>query len=104
MHNASLVTACLLGCGIAASVAPALAQSAPASVTAQRQPDVRARAVPQSRWSAWRNAGPSFQVLGVPVRAYAPVATPYSGSAYQTFAGQAETGKDVILAQGFNRP
>ncbi len=42
---------------------------------------------------------PEMQVFGVSVRPDAPVSPSYAGTAYQTFAGQAETGEDAIADQ-----
>ena len=42
---------------------------------------------------------PEVQVYGVPIRPDAPVSPSYAGTAYETFAGQAETGADAISAQ-----
>ena len=42
---------------------------------------------------------PELQVYGVAVRPDAPVSPAYDGTAYRTFAGQAETGEDAISEQ-----
>ena len=46
---------------------------------------------------------PEVQVFGVPIRPDAPVSPSYAGTAYHTFAGQAETGQDAISEQQVTR-
>ena len=42
-------------------------------------------------------------ILGVPLRAAAPVTPPYNGAAaYSTFAGQPANGKDAVLQQSID--
>jgi hypothetical protein len=41
---------------------------------------------------------PGVGVLGVPFGIYAPVASPYSDSAYRTLAGQPATGYSTLAA------
>ena len=42
---------------------------------------------------------PELQVYGAVIRPDAPVSPAYAGTAYHTFAGQAETGEDAISEQ-----
>ena len=42
---------------------------------------------------------PELQVYGVAIRPDAPVSPAYAGTAYNTFAGQAETGEDAVSEQ-----
>jgi hypothetical protein len=44
-----------------------------------------------------RHLVPLFTLLGIPVVVSAPVAPPYTGSAYQNLGGQPETSTDAIL-------
>ena len=42
-------------------------------------------------------------ILGIPLRAAAPVVPPYdNGAVYSTFAGQPATGKDAVLQQSID--
>ena len=45
-----------------------------------------------------------FTIFGIPVHIGAPVAEPYSGSAYQTFAGQPMRSGEAVLAPNLNHP
>jgi hypothetical protein len=45
-----------------------------------------------------------FTIFGLPVHIGAPVAQPYSGSAYQTFAGQPMRSGEAVLAPNLNHP
>ena len=45
-----------------------------------------------------------FTIFGIPVHIGAPVAQPYKGSAYQTFAGQPMRSGEAVLAPNLSRP
>lgn len=45
-----------------------------------------------------------FTIFGIPVHIGAPVAQPYSGSAYQTFAGQPMRSGEAVLAPNLTHP
>ncbi len=53
--------------------------------------------------STGTGSGSAVSILGMPLRIAAPVNAPYSGNAaYSTFAGQAATGKELVLQQSID--
>jgi hypothetical protein len=98
MPRHSMMMAALASMACMGLAAPAVAQSASATVQAP-QPDVRLQTVPQMQAQAPAYEGPSFTVLGVPTHLSAPVSPPYAAAAYDDLGGQPQTGADVIMAQ-----
>ncbi len=47
------------------------------------------------------NTGPTFWVLGIPVRLSAPVPPAYDGTAYKELGGQPMSGVDQVMSQQF---
>jgi len=48
-----------------------------------------------------QNEGPTFQVLGVPIRLSAPVPPAYQATSYDDLGGQPMTGLDQVMSQQF---
>ncbi len=77
------------------STAPARARTA--------KPDVTNRVV-TAPFEVAKPGGqrPLFQLFGLPVVVYSPVAPPYSGAAYNELGGQPESGRDAVMAQSMH--
>ena len=97
-RSASIV---LTGTGLVMATLAGAAAAPPAAPADSRQP----APVPDAR----STPAPRFQAAPVPrqtdgtVRLSAPVAAPYSGTAYRDLGGQPETSADALDSQG-SRP
>ena len=97
--NASLRlrVACAVSVGLLGSPSLAYAQNE-AATQAAPPPQVRPVAAPAQAAATYR-AAPTVRLFGLPAALWAPVSPPYSGTAYRTLGGQAETGADAISEQ-----
>ncbi len=79
---------------LAAPVAHAQSTAAPTPTPPAARPS------PQAQVNTGYRAAPTVRLFGVPTTAWAPVDPPYSGTAYRTLGGQAETSADAVAEQG----
>lgn len=82
----------------AGAVMPAMAQENAAAAPAAEQ--VPPPVTPPAQVGTDYRAAPVVRLFGVPAAIWAPVDPPYTGAAYSTLGGQAETSADVVAEQG----
>jgi len=98
-HISFRVLAVLSGLAVAM---PALAQDAAApAVAAPAKAIAPADTTSQVQATPPQNTGPTFWVLGIPIRPSAPVPPPYEGTAYNDLGGQPMTSVDQVMSQQF---
>jgi hypothetical protein len=94
---ATLRMASSIALGLLAPLSAAVAQG-DAGAPAAPPPQVRQVAAPAQAATTYR-AAPTVRLFGLPAALWAPVSPPYTGTAYRTLGGQAETGADAIAEQ-----
>jgi hypothetical protein len=94
--------ATLAACAATALLAMTLSASAdpPVSSTTAATGPASANVQSVTTQRAGQSILQHLQVFGVPIHPDAPVLAPYENSAYRTFGGQPETGRDALLEQG----
>jgi hypothetical protein len=81
---------------------PALAQdAAEPAIPAQASATAPAETTAQVQAAPPPPTGPTFWLLGVPIRPSAPVPPPYEGTAYNDLGGQPMTSVDQVMSQQF---